>query len=315
MSFLDAPDFDLARTLDSGQVFRFRAHGDGFLLHARERFFYVEQRGDRLHYDGVDAAFLIRYFRLDEDHAALVRALDFDRHVRDAASRFRGLRLVRQDPWECLVTFICSSISNIPKIRHNMELIAASFGREVRLGPHRSSSFPAPGEIDDLERLKRTRVGFRAAYLLAANARVSDQWLEGLRRVDLEEARRSLMTLPGVAEKVADCVLLFSLDFTGAFPVDVWIHRIVRRLYFRGRKVTPARVREWAKDRFGPLAGYAESFLYMAARDQGRARRRADGGAGLMGTPNGLRVRRSPAAGGSTARSGRRRLTRPSRKG
>jgi N-glycosylase/DNA lyase len=266
---IDAPDFDLRLTLDSGQVFRFRPRGDGWLVNARDRFFYVEQRGERLAFDGVEPEFLVRYFRLDDDHAATIRALEFDPLVSGAARRFRGLRIVRQDPWECLVTFICSSISNIPKIRLNVDAIAASFGRPVRLGAERSFAFPDPGGLRDEGKLRAAKVGFRAAYLLAANERVREPWLEGLRRLPLDSARTELMALPGVAEKIADCVLLFSLDFTGAFPVDVWIHRIVQRAYFRNRAVSPARVREWASRRFGALAGHAESFLYVQAREDG----------------------------------------------
>ncbi|MBI3847523.1 MAG: hypothetical protein HY292_23055 [Planctomycetes bacterium] len=275
MNTIDAPDFDLRLTLDSGQVFRFRPHLDGFLVNARHRFFYVEQRTDRLAFDGVESDFLVRYFRLDDDHAAMIRALEFDPLVSDAARRFRGLRIVRQDPWECLVTFICSSISNIPKIRMNVESIAASFGDPVRLGAERSWQFPSPGCLDDEGKLRAAKVGFRAKYLLAANERANDAWLDGLRGLPIESARDALMALPGIAEKVADCVLLFSLDFTDAFPVDVWIHRIVQRSYFRNRSVSPARVREWAARRFGPLAGYAESFLYIEARERGSQARRA----------------------------------------
>lgn len=266
MALVNAPDFDLDLTLRSGQFFRFRPADGGFEIATHGRLLFARQSGDRLLVDGVDEAFARWFFGLNDDIAASHAFFRKDPVLRPHLARVQGLRLLRQDPWECAVAFICSSCSNIPRITRNVEDLARRFGAPIALDDRRWHALPTPGMINDARRLRPVRLGYRARYLSAASRRVSPAWLESLRRLPLVDARTALRTIPGVGEKVAECVLLFSLGFGEAFPVDVWIRRAMRRLYFRGRRVPDRSMMGFALKRFGPHAGLAQQILYVLAK-------------------------------------------------
>ena len=128
-------------------------------------------------------------------------------------------------------------------------------------------SLPRPGEIQDGARLRRVRLGWRARYVLEAGRAVSGAWLESLGRLPFDEARRAIREIPGVGDKVGDCILLFALGFGEAFPVDVWIRRAMRRAYPRLRRAGDRAIADLAAARFGPRAGLAQQYLYVLARD------------------------------------------------
>lgn len=270
--FLLVHRFDLRATLNSGQVFRFDEQGGYFFLRVRDRVIRLRQEGPRLEYSGCDEAFLRDFFQLEVDLEAIEKELSLDPFVRKAMRSFPGLRVMRQDPWECLVCFICSSASNIPRIRRNIEGLCRLYGHPISLNGYQSFSFPEPGAPLEEEAMRRAGLGFRARYLAALTAgchRGLD--LSGLRRHPYEQAQAALMQLPGVGEKIADCVLLFSLGFSQAFPVDTWIKRVMQQNYFRGRKVSNPFIRQRAWEKFGLNAGYAQQYLFHYARMQ-RAR-------------------------------------------
>ncbi|MBI2190417.1 MAG: hypothetical protein HYU36_00360 [Planctomycetes bacterium] len=263
---LSTTSFDLRTTLLSGQVFRYTEIDDAFLLRIRDRIIRLRQAGNRLEFHGCDPEFLRHFFHLDLDLAAVQAALGREPRLRGAVQAFPGLRVMRQDPWECLVSFILSAFSNIPRIRKNIEAICRLYGRPITLDGHKSFSFPRPGTLRDEGELRRAGTGYRARHLVALNGLTPSLGLERLRSLPYEEAKGSLMELPGVGEKVADCVLLFSLGFTQAFPVDVWIKRVMQEYYFKGRTVPDRAIRQHAADHFGPYAGYAQQYLFHYAR-------------------------------------------------
>ncbi|MBM4044270.1 MAG: 8-oxoguanine DNA glycosylase, partial [Planctomycetes bacterium] len=251
MPSLPVSCFDLPHTLYCGQLFRVRQVGDWHYVTASDKLFRVRQRDDILDFDGADKAFLTHFLALDLPLPRILKAISRDPVTRAAVRRYQGLRLVRQNPWECLVSFLCSSASNIPKITRNVNALAATFGHELRLGDVKSHSFPPPGSLGNERELRALGLGFRAEFVAEANRRVTDGYLASLRRLPYAEAKRELMQLHGVGEKVADCVLLFSLGFWEAFPVDRWVRRVMSEAYFRGRKVSDAQIRAFAAHRFG----------------------------------------------------------------
>ncbi len=261
--------FDLALTLESGQFFRYQPSAAGYRLVARDHCFYVRQEGDRLVYRGVDEPFLRRFLALDVDVEPARRRLRRHPWLHPALQAAQGLRIVRQDLWECLLGFVCSTVSNIPRIRKNVEDLARFYGRPVGEGDLVARSLPRPGRIRDDGRLARVRLGFRGRRLLDLQERVDEVWLETLSGLPEQDQRRWLTSLPGVGEKVADCVLLFALGRDAAFPVDVWIQRAVER-YALERKSTPDKIRAWARTTLGEDAGYAQQALFVWARAQGR---------------------------------------------
>lgn len=262
MPALRAPDFNLAHTLDSGQFFRYRFEDGWFWLVTRRKVFRVRQEGDRLDYEGASARFVNRFFALDEDYGRIKHELGKDPTLAAAIKRYPGLRIIRQDPWECTIAFLCSQFSNIKKIRLNLECIAKQFGKEAVFRGRTFFTFPEPGEINNAVKLKQCAVGFRAKYIIGVNARVSDAWFARLRKLRYEQAKERLMALPGIGEKVADCILLFSLGFSEAFPVDVWMERALKETYLKGKRIPLRKMASFGRERWGKLAGYAQQWLY-----------------------------------------------------
>jgi len=280
MQELYAPDFDLGLTLESGQAFRWRkAAGpqphwyQGFIQNTPLR---LQQKGERLLIEGaLDARAVRHYFRLDDDLRQILRSIQkssaHDPHILKIIRRHWGLRVTRQDPWECLISYLCSAVNNIPRIERIIEKLSRKFG--ARLGAS-LYKFPTPERLARASEseLKTCELGFRAEFVrLAAkaiNARELD--LAKLRRLKYEEAKEALMSLQGVGDKVADCVLLFSLEKLEAFPVDRWIRRAMKALYFKNKEVSDDEIRVFARAHFGEFCGYANQYLFCEWRRQGK---------------------------------------------
>jgi N-glycosylase/DNA lyase len=210
------------------------------------------------------------YLRLDDDLNAIYRSIDRDGHMHDVIARHKGMRLLRQEPWECLIAFILSANSNIPRISATMENMSRRLGKHLSFRRHDYYTFPSPEVLVAVEEkgLRALGLGFRARYVAQASRVVAEGELrlEELRSMPYEEARGALMEVPGVGEKVADCVFLFSLDKLEAFPIDRWVRRAVVEWYFEGKSVSYKAVRAWATEYFGAYAGYAQQYLFHGRR-------------------------------------------------
>jgi N-glycosylase/DNA lyase len=280
-------DYDLAATLDSGQAFRWQPdHGSWTGIIGRHQVRLTQTRGGiraETARPVADWQWLRDYLQTGMDLDAVLKTFPDDAPMRDAVAACRGLRLLRQDPWECLASFILSSTKQIVQIRQIVALLCERFGEPINpcgVGPvARPGSatgrplqfaFPSPGKIARVTEagLRACKMGFRAPHLLAAARRIADGKpdLEQLHHLPLTEARLELTALRGVGAKIADCVLLFAYGFDGAFPVDVWIERALRELYFSRRRVGDKRLRHFAATHFGPHAGYAQQYLFHYMR-------------------------------------------------
>ncbi len=260
-------DFDLESTLFCGQLFRITRKNEWYYIVARDRVFCVRQSAHHLEFHGVDREFLVHYFALDEPYTTILTQINKDPHIDKAIRRYHGLRIIRQDPWECLISFLCSSAANIPKIRLNLEILAQFFGKKITLRGCECYSFPEPGELNDMGRISLAKTGFRAKYIKTANDLVSENFLLALKKLPYPEAKSALKDIPGIGDKIADCILLFSLDFPEAFPIDTWMKKILQKLYFRNKVVSNRQLQDFGTKYFGKYAGYAQQFLYMLARD------------------------------------------------
>ena len=269
MKSLKVQDFNLKYTLECGQFFRFKESDGHYYVNTKDKFFKIKQEGDTLYYKGnIDEKFLIHFFRLDEDYKKIISNISKDKFIRLAVKKYPGLRLIRQDPYECTISYICSSASNIPKIQKNIALLSEHFGKEMNHDGICTHAFPKPGCINDLSKIKASSTGFRARYIYEANKMLTSKFLKKLEKLPYDGAKKELVTIPGIGDKVADCILLFSLDHEEAFPVDVWIKRIIEQLYFDNQEVPVKKIREFAKEHFKENAGYAQQFLYYFAREK-----------------------------------------------
>jgi len=271
-SYVKVRDFHLIHTMECGQLFRYRRVGDWYYVHSGDKFFKIRQGEGRLEFSGADKDFIRHFFSLDVPMEDVLSEIPLDRHTRRAIRLYYGLRIIRQDTWECLLSYLCSIASNIPKIQRCLDGLARAFGEEVRLDEVKGYSLPGPNQIAAVGArravplLSGLGLGFRSRYIYEVSQQVDNAYLESLRNLSYLEAKEKLMELPGVGEKVADCVLLFSLDFVGAFPVDRWIDRAIRTFYFKGKKVSPREVQSFVSNHFGRYGGYAQQYLYHYSR-------------------------------------------------
>lgn len=237
------------------------------------KFLCLEQTGAELIVhppaDEETVDIVVDYFRLRRSHALTeARIAGIDPTMAAAVDCARGLRVVAQDSWECLISYIISANNSIAQISRVVENLARAWGEPID-GSSRYS-FPGPNDLVCASEadVLACRAGFRSRSICEAARRVGrgELDLDALAAMDYHAAKQELIQLRGVGEKVADCVLLFSMGKFEAFPVDVWIERAVRHLYFGGEKVSHRRIREWAAHKFGDLAGYAQEYLFAYAR-------------------------------------------------
>ncbi|MGR3180031.1 MAG: DNA-3-methyladenine glycosylase family protein [Candidatus Anammoxibacter sp.] len=268
MAKLKVEDFNLSYTLECGQIFRVNKHDDWYYVNSMDKLIKVRQKGDSLEYYGANRSFMTHFFSLDVPLKKIVKEINKDKYIKQAVKEYKGLRLIRQHPWECLISFIFSAASNIPRIKSCMDGVAEHFGKRITIDGFESYTFPNCGKINNTKKLEKAKPGFRGKYVLEASATIKDGYLDSLRALPYEQAKDALKEIKGVADKVADCVLLFSLDFMEAFPVDTWISKIMQELYFKNNEVPNKEIRRFADDYFGPYAGYAQQYLFMYARSR-----------------------------------------------
>jgi len=287
---LSRKPFSLEHTLGCGQAFRWEKVGDWWYGVVGEGVLKVRQTEGFLWfeaYPSVVSEFLSRYLRLDDDLPLILSEISKDGHIDAAIKRFHGLRLMRQDPWECLISYMCATNKNIPAIKNMISNVCERFGEAVEFEGRLFYLFPKPAELADasLEELRLCGLGFRAERVLEA-ARVASEGgldFECLRRMSYDKARRKLLALHGVGPKVADCVLLFSLDKLMAFPVDVWMKRVVLNHYsdsfersFVDRVLSKKGlsrgeyevIGDFGREYFGAHCGYAQEYLFHYERCQ-----------------------------------------------
>ena len=272
---IDQP-LDLALTLQSGQAFRWHQDCGRWSGFISGELVMLERLKDGLTIEcnataaGGIAAAVHQYFRLDDNLNAIYDHFSADERLTHVIQQHWGLRILRQDPWECLIAFICSQNSNIARIAKTQESLANTLGNSVRMGGIERQEFPtaealaATGE----ESLRNLSLGYRAKYVartaeIIASGKLN---LDPLREASYDDAKNVLMTLPGVGAKVADCVLLFALDKGEAIPIDRWVRRAFEEWYLAGEVLPYDKLLIWAQCTFGPHAGYAQQYLFLRRR-------------------------------------------------
>lgn len=268
---IDAPDFDLALTLESGQVFHWHNAGAGWVGTIGDVPVYVGQLENALLVTKGAEDLVRRYFALDHPLAEIRSTFPDDPAMAEALRFSNGMRIIRQPVWECLATFITSSLKQVIHIRQISLGIRETFGTRACFPGFELCTYPPPERLAAAgeNELRERKLGFRARYLQAAAQAVASGKidLERIATMDDADALAELCRLPGVGEKVANCVLLFAYGRLRAFPIDVWIERVLRGIYFKGkRKVPAARLKRFSAEYFGPFGGYAQQYLFHHAR-------------------------------------------------
>jgi N-glycosylase/DNA lyase len=221
-----------------------------------------------------------RYFALDHPLAEICNSFPKDPVMNAARDFCRGLRIIRQPKWECLATFICSSMKQVAHIRQISLALRKRFGEQRKTGNQLVYSFPPAHRLAQVseKELLECKLGYRGKNLRATARLVSSGQadLEMWSALSDAELRKQLCALPGVGPKIANCVMLFAYERLRAFPIDVWIERVLRQHYFSRRKrMTPQRLRQFTDTYFGEHGGYAQQYLFHHARVASRIQRRA----------------------------------------
>ena len=271
-------DYDLAATLTSGQAFRWRECGDAWEGVIAGRWVELRQEANaivaRTAEPQSDWDWLRHYLQTDVDLERVLATFPQDDPMRASVAACRGLRLLRQDPWECLASFILSSTKQIVQIQQIVRALCECLGPRVTTpaGIEARHAFPTPEQVASAaERdLRACKMGFRAPNLLATAKMVAGGEIDLARLADQDckTARTALVQLPGVGEKIANCVLLFAYGFQDAFPVDVWVRKALLHLYFPRRRPSAQRLERFIRSHFGPNSGYAQQYLFHYMRTQ-----------------------------------------------
>lgn len=273
--------FHPIHTFECGQCFRWdKTEEDSYIGVAHDRVLEVALRDKDLHIYNTNLEefnhLWIDYFDLRRDYGAIQRELAKDKTLKEAIPHGRGIRLLNQDEWETLVSFIISANKNIPHIKIIINRLCENYGQPIEYKGKIYYSFPRAQDLLHLsvDEIAQTKCGYRAKYIHRAIEKVGkeDFDLYKLKNLSQPEARKELLTFYGIGPKIADCILLFSMGKYGAFPTDVWVKRVMEFFYFE-ESATMGEIQQLAREKWGEWAGFAQQYLFYYARDKiGRQR-------------------------------------------
>lgn len=283
MSSIRIENFNLKYTVESAQPLTFFGNtnpsGDAVSYPCENDLVTVYQQKDRLSYfsnilpNTKLKNEVVTRFGLSDNLNKIYEEIGTDKFMKESISRYSGMRITQNDHWETTLCFILSQFNNVKRIRgivKNLMNMYGEIGFHFRDGREMSfRSFPTPEAIaaQSVSSLMQCGAGFRAKYIKATAEMCADSFdLKRLRDKSYPDAKEELLELPGVGDKVADCILLMGYKKLGAFPIDTWVKRIVERTYFKGRKQSLRKIHNFAEERFGRYAGYAQQYIFWHGR-------------------------------------------------
>lgn len=270
-------DFNIEQTLECGQCFHFEKIGEmEYVVIAYGRMLHIKQEEDTLILYGKEKdeaeKVWIPYFDLERDYGKIKSTLlEKDEKLKEAITEKYGVRILNQEFYETLISFIISQNKQIPHIKKIVFALSDTYGKPLgQVGGKMYYSFPDVERLSEIteENYRELKTGFRAPYLKCASDMLNSTLKEEeIRKLSYDEAKDRLIQIKGVGDKVANCVLLFGLSHRNAFPVDVWIKRTMEAVYFDGADTSKEKIMEFAKGRFGEYGGYAQQYLFFYGRD------------------------------------------------
>lgn len=269
-------DFELSNVFDCGQCFRWdRVSENSYIGVACGKALLVEKASDSiiLHRTSMEDFDKIwrAYFDFERDYTDIKNTLCNDAVLKEAVSFGKGIRILNQEPFEALISFIISASNNIPRIKGIITRLCENFGEEISYMDKTYYTFPTAERLakETPESLSVIRAGFRDKYIIDAATKVynGEICLESIRLMTTVDAKAELMKINGVGNKVADCALLFGFGKCDCFPTDVWIKRIMEHCYFGGEETSIKSILQYAEANFGGLGGFAQQYLFYWARE------------------------------------------------
>ncbi len=272
----NAEDFDLVSTFECGQCFRWEKLSENeYVGIAFNKVLKIRKESDKIILYNTNITdwenIWHNYFDFGTSYTDIKNKLSDDSVLAEAISFGSGIRILNQEPFETLISFIISASNNIPRIKGIIDRLCRNFGEEIKYMGESYFAFPTPERLASLtlDELSIIRAGFRDKYILSASKLIASGELEldTLKNLSASDAKAGLMKLNGVGNKVADCVLLFGLGKYDSFPIDVWIKRIMEHCYFDGKDTSAAEIAAFASKLFGEYGGYAQQYLFYWARE------------------------------------------------
>jgi len=271
----DYHSINVENSINSGQVFLWKKNNNFWYVVNGQDVLCIDNNGKIKSFQNLK----VDFFRKNDDLEKIIKSISKDKTVKSAVKKFQGLRILRQDPFQCLISFIVSSNSNIPKIKLNIENISKKFGRKIKFYNQEFFLFPNPKKLANasINEITSCGVGYRAKFIKEA-AKMTDKKeidFDYLKKCDYQETKENICQIPGVGGKVADCVMLFSLNKLEAVPLDRWVVRILEKYYSKKFEINTKTITEKQYnilhkkivDHFGPYAGYAQQFLFKMERE------------------------------------------------
>lgn len=268
-------DFSLEHIFECGQCFRYYKEKNGYIIIAMDKILRVRQIDNQLILSCTEEEYFNvwkKYFDLDRKYNEIKKILaGKDQYLKEAVEDKWGIRLLKQDPWEVLISFIISQNKQIPHIKKLIELLSKKYGDYIEDDELKGYyTFPKPYQLAHVteQDLRDLKVGFRAPYILDAINKVVNKEvdLEAIYNMNFCQAKDILMSIKGVGEKVSDCILLYGYGKYESFPTDVWVKRVMNYYYFEQEEKL-SNIQKFARDYFGDLAGFAQQYLFYHARD------------------------------------------------
>ncbi|MCU9815472.1 DNA-3-methyladenine glycosylase family protein [Paraclostridium sp. AKS73] len=277
-----ALDFDPKHIFECGQCFRWKAEDDGsYTGVAKGRVINVSREGNTVYLKNTNLedfnTIWKSYFDLDTDYAKIKNELkSMDEYLEKATEFGWGIRILRQDPWEMLISFIISSNNRIPMIQKAISNLSREYGTYIgKFNGVDYYDFPTPEQLSkaSIVDIRACSTGFRDKYIKATTERVisENEDVYNYENLGTEDCRKKLMEFNGVGPKVCDCIALFGMQKYDTFPVDVWVKRVMQEFYVEDDMSLP-KIRKYAIDKFEDLSGFAQQYLFYYARELGIGR-------------------------------------------
>ena len=266
---------DIDNSINSGQVFLWQKSKNYWYGIDGQNILKINQKGKIKSMQNMKTSFL----RENDDIEKIIKSVSKDKTIKKAVKKYEGLRIFNQDPFQCMISFIISSNSNIQKIKSSLEKISRKFGKKMAIEDQEFFLFPKPEKIAkaSISEIKTCGVGYRAPFIKEAAKMVTEKKInfEYLKNSNYDETKRNLRLIPGIGNKVADCIMLFSLNKLEAFPLDTWMIKILEKYYSKEFQIETKTItekqyeilHEKIVDYFGPYCGFAQQFLFKMERE------------------------------------------------
>lgn len=273
---IDTKCFNLKYTLECGQCFRWKLVDDYYVGVIRDRAIKVRQDGNTIYVRSNNEENLENivkeYFELNKDYKEIEERISkVDKYVKEAVKNTTGLRHIKQDFFETIISYIVSANNNIPRISKSVNEISRRFGKEIEFDGEKYYLFPRPEELANVtvDEYRECGVGFRDKYIYNTVKKINSGEinLDDMQKMSTKELRTLLLTLMGIGPKVADCILLFSCSRQEVFPIDVWVERVMKKLYFEDKEASKKEILNYADKNFGKDAGIIQQHLFYNIRE------------------------------------------------